>query len=304
MSADQRSCHSVAAAARSSLPTHKSIMEVATGALERLVPKLADLLIGEYKLQKGVKGGIMFLQVELESMQAGLEKISEMPSGHLDEQDRIWARHVRELSYDIEDCIDTLMVRSSRHNEPIRAHGLNTFVRRCCDILAQFRTRRNIATEIRSIKRCVLEVCERRHRYKIDSAVVKPVTVSIDPRLFAQYKQATELVGIEEARDDLIKILMEGNGDVFMPCAKTVSIVGFGGLGKTTLARAVYEKIGAQFDCRVFVSVSQTPDVMKLFKSMLYELGNIVNNDEILGEQWLISELRKFLQEKRYARIT
>jgi hypothetical protein len=177
------------------------------------------------------------------------------------------------------------------------------FIHRCCDFLAQLKIRHNIAAEIRSIKRCVIEVCERRHRYRIDSVVAKPITVSVDPRLWAQYKEGTELVGIEAARDDLIKILMEGDDDVFMLCGKTVSIIGFGGLGKTTLAKAVYEKIGAQFDCRAFVSVSQTPDMVKLFRSLLYELS-IGINDEKMNEKWLINKLREFLQEKRYARIT
>jgi ABC-type multidrug transport system fused ATPase/permease subunit len=229
-------------------------MEVVTGALPRLLPMLTDLLVSGYKLQKSVKSGIMFLQVELERMQGAIEKISEMPPEQLDKQDKIWARDVRELSYDIEDCIDALMVRRKDHG-PIGAHGFRMFIHRCCDFLAQLKIRHNIAADIRRIKSCVIEVCERRHRYRIDSVVAKPITVSVDPRLWAQYKEATELVGIEAARDDLIKILMEGHDDVFMLSGKTVSIVGFGGLGKTTLAKAVYEKIGAQFDCRAFVSV-------------------------------------------------
>jgi hypothetical protein len=85
-------------------------MEVVTGALPRLLPMLTDLLVSGYKLQKSVKSGIMFLQVELESMQGAIEKISQMPPEQLDKQDKIWARDVRELSYDIEDCIDALMV--------------------------------------------------------------------------------------------------------------------------------------------------------------------------------------------------
>ena len=69
-------------------------MEVVTGALPRLLPKLADLLVSEYNLQKGVKGEIMFLQAELESMKAALEKPSEAPADRLDKQDKIWARDV------------------------------------------------------------------------------------------------------------------------------------------------------------------------------------------------------------------
>lgn len=102
---------------------------------------------------------------------------------------------------------------------------------------------RNIAAEIRSIKRCVIEVCERRHRYIIDSVVAKPITVSVDPRLWAQYKQAAELVGIEAARDDLIKILMEGDDNVFMLSGKTVSIVGFGGWGRQLLLKQYMKRL-------------------------------------------------------------
>jgi hypothetical protein len=69
-------------------------MEVMTGALPSLLPKLGNPLVGEYKLQKGVKGEIMFLQAELESMKVALEKLTEAPADQLDKQDKIWARDV------------------------------------------------------------------------------------------------------------------------------------------------------------------------------------------------------------------
>jgi thymidylate kinase len=64
---------------------------------------------------------------------------------------------------------------------------------------------------------------------------------------------------------------------------KIISIVGFGGLGKTTLANVVYEKIREQFDGWGFVSVSQTLDMTKLLKGMLYELAGKNINEETLG---------------------
>ncbi|CAL5066342.1 unnamed protein product [Urochloa decumbens] len=90
-------------------------MDIATGALNTLLPKLGELVVGEYKLQSGVNGEIKELEKELESMRAVLHNMAEMPAEQLDELARIWANDVRELSYDIEDTVDTFMLRSKVH---------------------------------------------------------------------------------------------------------------------------------------------------------------------------------------------
>ncbi|KAF6992728.1 hypothetical protein CFC21_009692 [Triticum aestivum] len=82
-----------------------------------------------------------------------------------------------------------------------------------------------------------------------------------------------------------------------------MSIVGFGGLGKTTLAKAVYDKIKVQFDNVAFVSVSRNPDMAKILKKVLYELDKskyATINEAARDNEQLIDELRMFLQDKRY----
>ena len=94
------------------------------------------------------------------------------------------------------------------------------------------------------------------------------------------YRKATELVSTDEKSVEVIKMLTEGD-EVSEKCLKVVSIVGFGGLGKTTLANAVYKKLRVQisiqkqklqFDCAAFVSVSLNPNMKHIFKSMLHQL--------------------------------
>ena len=104
--------------------------------------------------------------------------------------------------------------------------------------------------------------------------------------------------GVEENRDEVVKILMGGD-EVSNVEDKIVSVVGFGGLGKTTLANAVFEKIRSQFDCSAFVSLSRNPHLEKLFQDMFYQLAKR-NNARIN----VIGEIREFLQGKRYGNFT
>ncbi|XP_072146367.1 disease resistance protein Pik-2-like [Setaria viridis] len=134
--------------------------------MSTLLAKLTTLLTDEYKLQRHLRGEIMFLKAELESMQAALEKVSDVPVS--ENQVRIWARDVRELSYDIEDSIDKFMVRIDS-NPFAQPHGFRGFIDRSLKLLTTAHARRRIATDIIGIKALVSEVASRRERYNIDN---------------------------------------------------------------------------------------------------------------------------------------
>lgn len=154
-------------------------MEFAARTMGILLPKLLLLLKEEYHLQKSVKEGIRFLIAELESMQAALEKVSDVPADQLDKQVKLWARDVREMSYDIEDSVDTFLVRLDTK----KPHHIKGFVDRALYMLSKVRIRHKLAADMKSIKSLVREVKERRDRYKIDNIVAKPTAASVDPRL-------------------------------------------------------------------------------------------------------------------------
>ncbi|CAO2144312.1 unnamed protein product [Urochloa humidicola] len=271
-------------------------MEFATGALGTLLPKLGKLLKDEHNLQKGVKENIGFLSRELESIQAALRSVGEVPPEQLSELVKVWARDVRELSYDMEDIVDTFLVRVEGPERPSK-RSAKRFIKKMKDAFNKVKVHHDIGQEIKDIKERVKEIAERRHRYKVD--VITPAKViEVDPRIASLYTKAADLVGIDDAREELITMLTKGD-DTSMQLQRIVSVVGFGGLGKTTLAKAVYDKLKGQFGCTAFVPVGRNPDLKKVLKDILIDL-RMDSNLQILDERQLINKLREFLENKRY----
>ncbi|TVU24766.1 hypothetical protein EJB05_27222, partial [Eragrostis curvula] len=276
-------------------------MDIVTGALNAVLSKLGDLLTGEFQLQANIRDDIVFLTEELECMHAAL-KIYEAPIDKPpDDQDKLWARDVRELSYEVDDCIDRFKVRVDT-NEPKRElSGLRDFINRGINLFEKAKICHVIGTDFNGLKRRIKEANERRVRYKVNHEAANTARPTVDHlRLSALYTKASELVGTEERSENLIKMLMEGYEASEQQQLKIVSIVGFGGLGKTTLAKIVYEKLKGNFDCAAFVSVSHTPDLTSIFKNLLRQLGNHNCQTTWGDDAQLIDELREFLGKRRF----
>uniref|UniRef100_A0A0E0BTX2 AAA+ ATPase domain-containing protein n=1 Tax=Oryza glumipatula TaxID=40148 RepID=A0A0E0BTX2_9ORYZ len=269
-------------------------MNIATGAMNTLLPKLGELLVGEYKLQKGVKGEIEELEKELKGMTAALHKVAETLVDQLDQQVKIWASYVRELSYDIEDAIDTFMLKSKGH-EPA------TSFKKVTNLFNKFKTNHQIHGVIKDIMDQVKKVSERRDRYIVDDNAARPTVVDVDPRIEAMYRKTTELIGINKPKIELTKRLLEYDGSSKQQ-SNIISIVGFGGLGKTTLANSLFQELKAKFDSYCFVSVSLNPDINKILKNILLQLDEkkYSHIDEAWQTKQLIDKIRDFLNNRRF----
>lgn len=262
-------------------------MDVQIGAMgysSSLFPKLFELLfMDEYKLHKCGKGDLERLSRELKSMQLVLGKVAEMPREQLDNQVRLWADNARELSYGIQKGVDDVLVLMEEGKE---------FRKKIDNLFMKGRTRYQIAHTVRDIERRVLAMSERRNWYRVHDVAVN----LSGPPIRALYTDEGETIGIEQARNELVQILCKGGNQL-----KVLSVVGFGGLGKTTLSKSVYDKLKTQFDCTAFVPISRNPNMKDVFMQILYDLDNQrCSDNSAMDESHLINEIRNFLQTKRY----
>ncbi|XP_073358717.1 disease resistance protein RGA5-like [Aegilops tauschii subsp. strangulata] len=146
-------------------------------------------------------------------------------------------------------------------------------------------------------------VAELKISYKLDEIPCCPFEHSaVDPRLSALLADEAHLVGIDGPRDDLASWMLEDESSLAKH-RKVLSIVGFGGLGKTTLAREVYRKIQGHFHCQAFVSVSQKPNVKKIMKDLISQLPckeDFAKGIDTWDEAKCIVKIKELLQDKRY----
>jgi disease resistance protein RPM1 len=266
-----------------------------------VINELVQLIVHESKLLRGVHREVVDIRDELESIQCFLKDTDK--GGELQDGVKTWVKQVREVAYHIEDVIDEYVLHVAQR---LHQQSFIAFLHKIGRLLKKIKPHHDIATKNQDIKISVREIKERSERYGFSSldqgSSSKATNVTWhDPRVGSLFIEEDEVVGIESTRDELVSWLVGG-----VSKRSVISVVGMGGIGKTTLTKKVYENesVKGHFDCRVWITVSQSYNMSKILMSMtkqIYQaketaLGQIDMTDEIT----LISQLRKCLLQKRY----
>uniref|UniRef100_A0A0A8XNK4 Disease resistance N-terminal domain-containing protein n=1 Tax=Arundo donax TaxID=35708 RepID=A0A0A8XNK4_ARUDO len=157
-----------------------------------------------------------------------------------DELVNVWAKQVRDLAYDIQDCLEEFAVHV----------GSQSLLRQ----LMKLRHRHRIAVQMRRLKLRVEEVSNRNIRCNLIESVpstsMDDTTSNMEVVRYqaAHFVHEAELVGFAGPKLEILGLIFG------TPSAQVqiIWIIGAGGLGKTTLVEEVYEsyEISTRFSYR------------------------------------------------------
>ncbi|KAB2596576.1 disease resistance protein RPM1-like [Pyrus ussuriensis x Pyrus communis] len=274
-----------------------------------VIDKLIQLLITtEANLSRDVHKEVGFIKDELESIRAFLKDADAKAAADGETTNdgvKTWVNQVRDAAFYIEDVIDEYLLRITRHHQD---PGFIRFFHKIIWLAKKTRSQDGIVSKVDRMKELVRNIQERRKRYELSSIDQQgqdngeKTLPWHDPRVASLFIEEAEVVGIKPARAKLTNLLV---GKV--PRREVISVVGMGGLGKTTLAKKVYDNLTVldEFDCYAWITVSQTYKVEDLLRTVVKMFCSSRNENfpegiDTMNEESLIRKSREYLQQKRY----
>ncbi|CAL5441177.1 unnamed protein product [Camellia sinensis] len=276
---------------------------MAETAVFHLLANLAPFLQGEVNLLSGVREAMEDIRDEFQRMSAFLRVAD--ATEERDPELKVWVKQVQDAAYDTEYVLDKFKLHLAQHH----GDGFGGFLRKSFYFAKTLKARHQIASEIQRIKSRVINISEGHKRYRDKYGILEQGSRSnvvnnswYDYRGDALLLEEAKLVGIEKPKRQLMEWLVEGDSGL-----KAVSVVGMGGLGKTTLVKKVYDDatVKKHFDSHAWLTVSESfraEDLLKgmiqqLFKEIMQPVPVGVETMSIDGLKYLVNN---FLQQKRY----
>ncbi|KAI3862428.1 hypothetical protein MKW92_022701 [Papaver armeniacum] len=271
----------------------------ATFFLERFTNWIAE----EINLLMGVREQVSMLENDLKWLSSSIEKAEQKRRS--DKSVKLWVQEARDVTFHAEDVIDEFIFKIIHQPWLKKESGpINRWLQNSISYPQQLPLVHELANQIKEINTRVVRLLEmERHLHEtaqiagggIESSKQHKIKLRRAAIAEEEYPNGVNSVKLhEDSRKQVTRSLLRGDKDKKL-CY--ISIIGMGGVGKTTLAKNIYndDDVKRHFVRRAFVYVSQSYSLGHLFKSIKRCFVSDMGDAEVSQQN-----LRDYLQGKKY----
>ncbi|KAJ9692917.1 hypothetical protein PVL29_011839 [Vitis rotundifolia] len=242
--------------------------------LDRLASLIQQQIQQEVSLVVGVETEIQSLTDTLQVVRAVVADAEKRQVK--EELVKVWLQRLKDIAYQMDDVLDewsTSLLKSQieRPESPsMSKKKVSSCILPPCICFKRVAGRRDIALKIKDIKQQVDDIANQSNRFNFTSRFSNEEP----PRLITiSAVDISEVWGRDKERDTILRQLLgkscEQNLGLY-----TISVVGMGGIGKTTLAQLAFnhDKVKAHFDKRIWICVSDPFVPIRILRAILEAL--------------------------------
>jgi len=268
--------------------------------LEQLSSIIIQEVQREVRLVVGVENKVKKLTSNFQAIQAVFADAEEIQLK--DQLVKHWLDQLKDVSYDMDDVLDEWGTEIAKSQSKVNEHPRKNTRKVCsfmifsCFHFREVGLRRDIALKIKELNERIDGIAIEKNRFHFKSSEV--VIKQHDHRRTVSFIDAAEVKGRETDKGRVRNMLLSESSQG--PALRTISLVGMGGIGKTTLAQLVYNdhEVETHFDKRIWVCVSDPFDETKIAKAILEALKGSASN--LIELQTLLENIQPLIRGKKF----
>ncbi|XP_011015786.1 PREDICTED: putative disease resistance protein RGA3, partial [Populus euphratica] len=265
-----------------------------------VLEQLSSIIIQEVRLVVGVKNEVKKLTSNFQAIQAVLANAEERQLK--DQLVKHWLDQLKDVSYDLDDVLDEWGTAIAKSQSKVNEHPRKNTRKVCsfmifsCFRFREVRLRHDIALKIKELNERIDGIVVEKNKFDFKSSKVE--IKQLEHRKTTSVIDVEEVKGREMDKVRVMKMLLSERSQG--PALRTISLVGMGGIGKTTLAKLVYidHDVTTHFDKTIWVCVSDPFNEITIAKAILEDLmGSAPNLNEL---QTLLKHVQESIRGKKF----
>ncbi|XP_047043900.1 putative disease resistance protein RGA1 [Lolium rigidum] len=263
-----------------------------TTSLKVVGAQIGSAIGGQITLQKNFDEDLKKMKMALESVDAVLEDAERRSI--TDKSTRLWLKRLKDLMYVVSDMIDEFEADTQPITQPSpRKCSFKKYLAIMIPCLT-IGPKITVANRMEKMREDLEEITYQRKKFKLTEGTNASEPKLTDIRETSSIME-TQIVGRTDDKNDILASLSESmTQDITI-----LPIYGIGGLGKTTLAKMVYNSFQFKEYSQGWVYVSQTFDLKNIGNSIITQLSEKEKESEYTEIQMIHKSLQKLFAGKK-----